>query len=131
VGVDSDTLQRFDVRLRVTAAARSAATDFMAAITDKDQAIVFLEFLQLLDVLTRDAATAEQANVREHVELVQCDGLSFHASHRQSGHGAIRLIGKRTKVGVDVGNQLVAKHRLERPDVEVAASSSAPQSGCP
>ena len=66
------------------------------------------------------ARAAESADVGELVEVVQRDGERLHPAHRKTGHRAIRLIGKRAKVGVDVGNQLVAKHRLERTDVEVA-----------
>jgi len=68
---------------------------------------------------------AENADVRECVEMRQRDGTCLHAAHRKAGHGAMRLIGNRPVVAVDVRNGVVNQHVLERAEIEVGEPATA------
>ena len=46
------------------------------------------------------------------------DAPRLHAAHGQAGHGAVWLIRESAEVGVDVGNQVLDDHLLERAEVE-------------
>jgi len=48
----------------------------------------------------RDAAAAEDTDVRELVEMRQRDAARLHAAHRKAGHGARRLLRFGAEVGI-------------------------------
>src|SRR5580765_2295024 len=50
------------------------------------------------------------------------DAPCLHAAHGQAGHGAVWLVRESAKVGVDVGNQVLDDHFLERTEIERATS---------
>jgi hypothetical protein len=112
--------QRVGVRLGVAAEAATTATEFAAAVADEHQLDLLLETGRVVDIVQGDAPAAEEADVRELVEVLQGDRLGLHAAHGQAGHGAIGLIGERAEVGIDVGDQLVDENRLEGTDIEIS-----------
>ena len=83
---------------------------FAAAIAGKHEFDLLLERFQVGDVIRADAAATENADVRERVEVGQCDLLRLHSAHGKSSHRAMRLIRHRAIVGVNVGNQVVDEH---------------------
>jgi hypothetical protein len=44
--------------------------------------------------------------------MLQRNRLCLHATHGKAGHGAMRLIGERTEIGVNVRDQLIDENRL-------------------
>ena len=125
--VDASFLQRGDIRLGVaaeTAAADAVGAEFAAAVADEDQLDLLFEACHVSDVGHGDAAAAENADVRKRVEMGQGDRLRLHAAHGKAGHRAMRLVGERAEVGVDVGDQIVDENLLERAEVEAAASAA-------
>ena len=106
--VDAGLFQRVGVRFRVAAkGAASITAQFAAAVADEYQLYLLFKTGRIVDILHRDGAAAEKADVRERVEIFQSDCFGFHATHRQTGHGAVGLIGEGAEIGIDVGDQLV------------------------
>ena len=50
---------------------------------------------------SRGGATAEQADVREFVEVSHSDGCSLHASHGKTRHSPVIFVGQRTEISID------------------------------
>src|SRR6185369_13960515 len=80
----------------------------------------------LANVVRRYNAAAEQADVREQIEVLQRDVVGFCATHGEAGHCAVRLIGERAELGVDIRNQLVAKNSFKCGIGAKAGQSAAP-----
>ena len=51
------------------------------------------------------AGSAESANVREKIEMIQRDLERLHSSHRKTGHGSIIAIRECSEGRINVGNQ--------------------------
>ncbi len=56
-------------------------------------------------------------------EVRQRDQFGFHAAHRKSGHGTIRLITESTEVGINVRDQLIDEQGLKWTDVKVSQTT--------
>ena len=61
--------------------------------------------------------------MRKLIEILQRDRFGFHSAHRQTGHGTIGLIGECSEIGIDIGDQLVNKNRLEGADIEISEAA--------
>ena len=45
--------------------------------------------------------------------MLQGDAVGFHSAHGEAGHGAMRLIGERAEIGVNIRNQFADENGLE------------------
>ncbi|MDT8303755.1 MAG: hypothetical protein RQ760_19895, partial [Sedimentisphaerales bacterium] len=61
--------------------------------------------------------------MRKLIEILQGNRLGFHSAHGEAGHGAMGLIGERTEVGIDVGDQLVDENGLEGTNIKVSEAT--------
>ena len=129
VAVDARRFERFRIGLGVaaeaSAAAAAIATQFTAAVADEHHLDLLLEGSHVGDVRRRDAAAAEDADVRELVEVGQRDRPGLHAAHGEAGHGAIRLIRQGAEVGINEGDQVVDQNPRESAEVEHASAGTA------
>ena len=100
----------------------------LAAVADEQHLDLLLERRRVgqRGVVRRDAAAAEDPDVRELVEVGQGDLPRLHAAHRQPRHGAMRLVGERAIVGVDEGDQLLGHDLREGGEVEPRAARRGP-----
>ena len=103
--------------------ATAIATQFAAAVADEYQLYLLFKTGRVVDIIHGDGAAAEETDVGEPIEIPQGNRLGFHSAHGQARHGAMRLVGERTEVGIDVGDQLVDENRLEGADVEVSEAT--------
>ena len=97
----------------------SGGTVFFAAVTDKDEFGFLFKGGHVRDVRQADAAAAENADVRESVEVGEGDYAGLHAAHGEAGHRAMGLIRYRAEICIDVGNEVVNEEVLEGGEVEV------------
>ena len=92
--VDTGLFQRLGIRLWITAKkAATTAIEFPAAKTDKHQLDFLHETGRIVDIIHGEGSAAEETYVRKLIEVGQCDRFGFHTTHRESGHGAVKLIG--------------------------------------
>ena len=108
----SGFFQSFGVGLRVAAKGSTSrvwaiGVDFPATVADEHQFDLLLEGRHIGDVCRSDAATTENSDLRELVEIRQSDGPSLHAAHREPGHGAMGLIGNRPIRAIDPWYQVI------------------------
>ena len=115
--VDAGLFEGFDVGF-----CRGDAV-FFAAVTDKDEFGFLFESRHVRDVREADAAAAENADVRESVEVGEGDGVGLHAAHGEASHGAMRLVRDGAEMCVDVRNEVINEDMLEGGEVEGWASS--------
>src|SRR5690606_35180224 len=79
----------------------------------------------VLDISRSDAAAAEDSDVGKLVEVRRGDLAGLHATHGESGHGTVRLVGKGAVVGINVRNQVINENPLEGVKVETSAAGTA------
>ena len=83
--VDTGIFYCLGILLRVTTKgasfSESVTAEFAAAITHENQLYFLPEPRRVVDIIQRDAPSAEKADVRKHIEVGQCDRLGFHPSH--------------------------------------------------
>src|ERR1041385_7353695 len=121
--VDAGFFERRDVHFRIAAegaAADAVGSQLAAAVTHKHEFHLLLEPGHVRNVRHRDAATTEDADVRERVQMRQGDRPRLHATHREPGHGAMRLVRYRSEVCVDEWNEVVDQHLFEGAEIEAA-----------
>src|SRR5271157_4515104 len=70
------------------------------------------------------AASAESAQVRELIEVVECGRKCLHPAHREPRHGAVLAPGKRSVGPLDHGNQIGEHHVGESRKVKSSHASS-------
>src|SRR6185369_10641799 len=104
--------------------------EFLAAVADEYELHLFLEPGHVGDVRHPNGAAAEDADVRELVEMRRRDGARLHAAHRKTGHRAVWLVRERAEVRVDVGNQIFDHDLLECVEVKRSASRTCACRSC-
>src|SRR5206468_1679685 len=98
----------------------------------EDNFHLLFEAGSICHVVSRNNATAKEADVREHVQMLQRDAVGFHAAHGQTSHPTMWLICDGAEIGVDERNQFIHQHRFKRgiaaepsPAAESATSGTA------
>src|SRR5689334_18645533 len=112
--IHSDLFERFGVRFGVPAewsTSRAASAigriDLPTAVANEHELDLLLERRHVGDVGCSNAASAEYSDVRELVEVTQCDRSGLHATHREAGHRPVRLIGYRAIGAVHPRDQVI------------------------
>src|SRR5438477_9151620 len=84
-GLDACLIEIIRVRL-------GGSAILAAAVTREHKFDLFLEVGHVFDLRHTDAAAAEHSNMRELIEMGECDAVGIHAAHREASHSAMRLI---------------------------------------
>src|SRR6185369_6025674 len=87
------------VCLGISAEACTIAAKFSATICHEDYLYLLLERSHVGDIRRSDTATAENADVRELVEIGESNLPGLHSAHREARHGTVGLIRKGAEVG--------------------------------
>ena len=119
MSVYAGLLECFGVRLRIAAEGSPSSAsaigwiEFAAAVTDEHELYVLLESRRIRDVGRSDAAAAENADVRELVEISQADRSGLHAAHGEPCQSAVWLICHRAIRVIHPGDQVINEDPLE------------------
>src|ERR1017187_7320068 len=96
-----------------------------AAATTEHNFDLLLETGRVGDIRRSDNTAAQESDVRKCVKMFQGDAMGLHSAHGKADHAAMRLIGKRAEVGVNIWDQFVNKNRLESRDGEIREATAA------
>jgi hypothetical protein len=72
--LDADFIESFVIRVE-------AGRVLAAAATAEDNFDLFRETRRIGHIICGNDATAKKTDVREHVEMFQCDAVRFHSTH--------------------------------------------------
>src|SRR5579859_7016065 len=123
VSVYARDLEGLRVCLGITAEARAITAQLSAAIAHEQHLYLLLKGGHIGDIRRSDTTTAENSDVGEFIEICESDLPGLHPTHGEAGHGSIGLIGERTEVGVNEGDQIIDENMLESAEVEATAPS--------
>ena len=101
-GIEASSLQGLDALV-------DAVRILLVATTNED----VLHARGIFDLLRHIGASREQSPVAEDLRTTQGDELRLHATHRETCHGTVPLVGLGEELLVDHGDELVDEQLLE------------------
>ena len=129
MAVYAGLFQSFRIGLRIAAEgppsrpiSAISGIHFAAAVADEHEFDVLLKGRHVRDIRYRDAAAAENADVRELVEVSQSDRSGLHAAHGEPGHRTMGLIRDGAIGAIHPGDQVVDEDPLKLGEVKHSAS---------